>query len=1455
MKKSLLLQRPFGRWPVVAGILIACQLSLSSAEEKISDSALAQIRALQAEKASRSTLHRKLDSQFVFELKRSRGQAIAAGVTELRPNIERQPDGRVLVDINADVTAPLLEAITRSGGTVIHSSPRFRSIRAQVALEQLENLAAHPNVKFIQRALEGIAHTGSINSEADITHRANLARSTFGVGGGGVKIGVLSDGIQWLDSSQHTGDLGEVTTLPGQHGSGYEGTAMLELIKDLAPDAELYFATALNGPANFADNILSLRSNGCDIIVDDFLYFAEPPFQDGIIAQAINSVTAEGALFFSAAGNQGSVRHGTSGTWEGDFVDSGQTLEEYGGRIHAFGSTNYNIVLGGGYGVDLFWADPAGASTNDYDLYVLDPSGSYITHISNNPQAGTQDPYERINSIPQAGSRVVVVKNSGAPRFLRVQTLAGLLKVRTSGATYGHATATNAFGVAAASAMNAHPDAFDTSDPVENFSADGPRRVFFHADGSPITPGNFSSSGGHVRQKPDITAADGAMTTVPLSGFRPFFGTSAAAPHAAAIAALLWSYDRTLSPAQIRTALTSSALDIESPGFDINSGAGIVMADAALATLPPRPVIAAGNATLVYESRPNNAIEPGETVTVAFWLTNRGPAATANLTATLLNTGAVSFASSPQNYGTLSAYGGVGSQTFTFLANGNCGDTASATLLLQDVATNLGSVKFSFQLGAPVILLAENFDYVTPPTLPAGWTATSTGGGLPWRTTNSWSDSEYNSAFVLGPVGTVSDKSLISPSFQVPGPDAQISFWQNKKMEYGSGGVLEISTNGSPFQDILNIGGAFVANGYDGFANFGESHPLEGRSIWLGSDARLLTVADLPASTVGQNVRLRFRFATSTGGGFPSGWHIDSVLVTAGVACGATTANNVVVNSASTPNSVALGGSVAYAIKVGNTGPGNATNVNVTNTLPSGFTIQSMDLPAGVLLDSSNGNTLAFSIPTLSGGENKTINLSGVFSATGLFTNRTTVSRSDGGLSTISNAITTTWVVLPAIFADDAAILEGDAGTTNLIFNVRLATPPFTNASIRFATANQTALAGQDYFSTNGVLTFAPGVTTQSFAVRIIGDLLNETNKTFAVNLSNPTNLTIIKGQAIGTIVNEDPYPYISISDATIAKPNSGTTNIIFNVSLSSPSGRAVSVTYFTSEASAIEGLDFIPTNNILTFAPGQTSLQVRVTVTNHTTVKPAQIFNVGLTSPTYAKLDRSSAVGTIVTALPGRLDHFSWDGMAAPSNGLPFDVTVTARDFFDNVATNFSGSVALSGFSIQQYRTNTFFENASPVTSSAPGATCGYAFTPKTNLWVTHFRWTANDAGKLSLWKNDGTLLVEKAVPSSAPGWAEEPLTTPVLLLAGHTYLLTAYSPFRVLAISTPTFISDLPDAVISQNYYATSDKFPDLVDSRFFRLAADIRYSVGIPTSLPLTPANSGNFSNSAWTGALTV
>lgn len=648
------------RLMLVALLFGALGSGMAAEPEKISDSALQQIRALQAEKLSRSTIHRKLDSQFVFQLKQNRGQVIAQGVTKLQPDLKLQADGRVLVDIDANVTEALLAQIRQSGGTVINYFPQYRAIRALVTLNQLESLAGSADVKFIRRAREARTHAGSVTSEGDVTHRANIARNTFGVTGQNVKVGVLSDSIDNLASSQATGDLPDVTVLPGQGGSGAgEGTAMLEIIHDVAPGAQLYFATAFNGEASFAHNILNLRSNGCDIIVDDVFYFDESPFQDGIIAQAVNTVTANGALYFSSAGNEGNLKDQTSGTWEGNFVDGGPASPPVnigGGIIHSFGSTTFNTVVSAGFGVDLFWADPLGASENDYDLFVLDPTGTYVVSSSLNPQDGTQDPYEQVYSV-SSGERIVIVKAWGEARFLHLDTTWGTLSINTTGATKGHSAAAAAFSVAAVNATTSYPNPFSggLQNPVETFSSDGPRRVFFHADGSPITPGNFSSTGGTVRQKPDIAAADGVMTS--LYYFRPFFGTSAAAPHAAAIAALLWSYDSTLTPSQLRTTLMGTALDIEAPGIDPNSGAGIVMADAALQSLPPRPVVIAGDAALLVESCPNGALDPGETVTVDFSLVNVGVANTANLVATLLNSGGVTAASGPQTYGVLAAKG------------------------------------------------------------------------------------------------------------------------------------------------------------------------------------------------------------------------------------------------------------------------------------------------------------------------------------------------------------------------------------------------------------------------------------------------------------------------------------------------------------------------------------------------------------------------------------------------------------------------------------------------------------------------------------------------------------------------------------------------------------------------------------------------------------------------------
>ena len=264
---------------------------------QISASALKQIAALERAKAGRTPAQDKLDSQLIYAAKMQRSESIAEGISTQRIDLDRDPAGRILVDIRAVVTNELLEQIQNLGGKVVNSFKAFHAIRASLPVDVMETLAACADVKFIAPAARAVCHTGSVDSQGDYAHAAAAARLTFGVDGTGVKVGVISDSVDYLTNSQALGDLpASLTVLPGQSGvpgSG-EGTAMLEIVHDLAPGAQLYFATAFNGEASFAQNILDLRAVGCDIIVDDVGYFDESPFQDAVIAQAVNSVTASG---------------------------------------------------------------------------------------------------------------------------------------------------------------------------------------------------------------------------------------------------------------------------------------------------------------------------------------------------------------------------------------------------------------------------------------------------------------------------------------------------------------------------------------------------------------------------------------------------------------------------------------------------------------------------------------------------------------------------------------------------------------------------------------------------------------------------------------------------------------------------------------------------------------------------------------------------------------------------------------------------------------------------------------------------------------------------------------------------------------------------------------------------------------------------------------------------------
>ena len=540
----------------------------------------------------RTPTQQKLNSQLQDALRAPLQKPTAAGTSRLQATDPDAKNERVMVDIRADVTPTVLKRIRDLGGTVISSVPKYQAIRAQLPLRAVERLAALDAIQTIRPADEAVTRKDN-TSEGVVAHRANSARTTHRVDGTGIGIGVLSNGVRSLADRQASGDLpARVTVLPGQAGRGDEGTALLEIVHDLAPGAELYFATGEGGQAQMAVNIESLCEAGANVIVDDIGYLHEAAFQDDIVAQGVNAAVADGCVFFSAGGNDGNLTDGTTGVWEGDYatgtslIVDGETL----GVRHDFGSgMEANEVSGFRVSaIVLQWADPLGASANDYDLFLVNEDGDVIAS-STDTQDGTQDPIESILSpfFDFSGLSVVVVKASGSDRYLRVHAFDGRLAIQTAGNLYGHSAAENAVSVAMVDVRTAagSGNVFDGTESVRTSNSDGPRRIFFQPNGTAITAGNFSSTGGKLLQKPDLTAATCVTTATP--GFSTFCGTSAAAPHAAAIGALMLEAaggPNEVTLAQLRTGMTSgtAVLDIETTGVDRDSGAGIVMAPGAV---------------------------------------------------------------------------------------------------------------------------------------------------------------------------------------------------------------------------------------------------------------------------------------------------------------------------------------------------------------------------------------------------------------------------------------------------------------------------------------------------------------------------------------------------------------------------------------------------------------------------------------------------------------------------------------------------------------------------------------------------------------------------------------------------------------------------------------------------------------------------------------------------------
>jgi hypothetical protein len=349
-----------------------------------------------------------------------------------------------------------------------------------------------------------------------------------------------------------------------------------------------------------AANIRALGSTnvghvGCNIIVDDEYYLYESPFQDSEIGSAVNEVSGKGVYYFSSAGNYGSVAANNASVWEGAFKNGGQFTGDQpsqpAGQLHLFPSdTPYEAIANPAPGtksevVYLFWNDPWLGRTNNYDLYIADSTGKIFAEATagGNPDQSINLAYYTAHNKLRVGDRIIVVKEAGsADLVLRVDVTPGAkLTNYTHGRTKGHnaSGAANAFGVGALQVANpAAPFAPDSG--FASFSSDGPRRIYFDENGTKLTQ-NLGADGGVLLNKPDFLAASRVNTTSPVPGLTEFSGTSAAAPHAAAITALLLSRFRTITPAQMREVLTKSALPDGASPWDENVGAGILMANRA----------------------------------------------------------------------------------------------------------------------------------------------------------------------------------------------------------------------------------------------------------------------------------------------------------------------------------------------------------------------------------------------------------------------------------------------------------------------------------------------------------------------------------------------------------------------------------------------------------------------------------------------------------------------------------------------------------------------------------------------------------------------------------------------------------------------------------------------------------------------------------------------------------
>ena len=519
-----------------------------------------------------------------------------------------------------EVTDAALGELTSAGVSIEIVDAPGRRLQARVPVSRLQRVASLTSVAFIRLPSYARPHAGEFASEGDAIHAADVARAQFGATGAGVRVGLISDGIRGIFERACTGacppaaggpidtrDLpaavgtrdsrGRLTAVSGAFtarsyrpdgdledrrsllntcgfpGAGAEGTALMEIVHDLAPGARMSFANAATSlEFNRAVNALAADN---DVVVDDLGFFGEPA--NGQSAVSVNTAAALNNPEFRIRTYVTSAGNAADDHYLGTYVDSrvdGRSVNgvQNSGRLHLYQRTaETSDVLGlgdqphdvlvlprnGSVVVVLTWDDPAGRSANNYDLYLVRESSGQVVARSTDAQRGSQDPIEFVDFVNREGEgrfRILIqnVDNAAAPRQLNVfsfqpQCASGGPRLLADGRHERHNYNTPSRSLSAQSDAGGTPVSVISVGAV--CSASAAAAAVFAGSRAPSESCNdrtnqtiqyFSSRGPTLdgRMKPDISGIDGVSITGAGRFGSPFFGTSAAAPHVAGIAAL-----------------------------------------------------------------------------------------------------------------------------------------------------------------------------------------------------------------------------------------------------------------------------------------------------------------------------------------------------------------------------------------------------------------------------------------------------------------------------------------------------------------------------------------------------------------------------------------------------------------------------------------------------------------------------------------------------------------------------------------------------------------------------------------------------------------------------------------------------------------------------------------------------------------------------------------------------